>query len=97
VITLSDAMQKAEERKRTVFGDPPQGELRYSDGEQQDRLIMGGFDLDYEELTTRTLAVADFFVGQIHQNTLATLFSSCWVDGLLTGMIYARMVDKEDG
>ena len=87
---LAQAMEAAEARKQAALGGEANG-LVYSDGELQDRMLLGGFDLDYDELSETATRVADYFAHMALMVGLRSLFTSAWVDGLLTGLLAATL------
>jgi hypothetical protein len=86
---LQAALEAADERKRAVLQDPPDG-IHLTAGDLQDRAIFLGFDIDYTELVEISHRAAALYAHQAMTLPLVPLFLSCWVDGLLIGLFAAK-------
>lgn len=91
---LFDAMVAADARKAAVFDD----EVASSLTEQECRSVFIGTDIDAREAWTMaeqaaTAMVAAVVLGKIKQSMA---LQSAWVDGVLTGVLFAQGVARED-
>lgn len=86
-------MEAALQRKMAVTGTEAAGdpEIVYSRGEQDNRAMFSGFDIEHDELKGSSLAVGDFYAENARLIGLRPLFVSCWCDGLLTGLMLANL------
>jgi hypothetical protein len=90
-------MEAANERKMAALGATEDETTRLGFGsELSDRAVFGGFDIGYDELTSTSIAVGDFYAKNTHSLGLHPLFVSCWCDGLLTGLLLASLPPTSD-
>lgn len=92
MISLSKAIDQAEDRKVAVMGESPG--LHFSPSEEHDRLVFSGLDIDYDELQQVGLSVSRYFHGQSAGVPLLPLFAAAWVDGLLIGLLAAQQKES---
>jgi hypothetical protein len=89
---LTNAIEAANERKLAV-GLPDDGTLKFTESTTEDRMVFGGFDLDYDEVAKAVEAAGSFFTMQAcGEHPLIPLFRACWADGLLTGLMVPNNV-----
>lgn len=62
--------------------------------EDDSRLLVSGFDIDYEELLSFKKKIAAGSFEAAIDNPLPEVFSGMWVDGLITGIIYQELREK---
>lgn len=92
--TLIDAFNALEERKKAVLGDDPG--LTFSASTEADSLIMSGFDLDHSEVDALGGAAGTLFFHASEQIPLPLVMKGAWVEGLLIGCMFSRLVQQED-
>jgi len=92
---LTDAIEAAEERKRSALGSPEENEgaRLVATPESNLLLVLNGYDIDkeeYSELVTR----AGFFFSHLaaaSEESMHSLFSASWADAFLVGLMYAKL------
>jgi hypothetical protein len=90
---IARALEAAELRKQAAGVEAPSGtHLKFTSGEDMDRAIFSGFDIEYDELLQAVDNASWFFVQAALSTGLSTLFKACWSDGLLTGLMLAQQV-----
>lgn len=94
---IRDAVRAAEDRKYAagLSTSGPQ-QLVFSEGELNDRAIFGGFDIDYDELVATIGQAAAFFSAHAAMQPLIPLFSGCWADGFLVGLMVNSVAPHHD-
>lgn len=82
-------MKAANDRKIAAVG----GEegIVFADTQLQDRAVFSGFDIEYSELLSTSVHIAEFYSQNAHSIGLRPLFISSWCDGLLTGLLLASL------
>jgi hypothetical protein len=91
--SVEQAMQEAEDRKNSVFGEISGYAIDHPDRARA-RLMFMGFDVDLDELHETSTRVAAFFGPLTQVQGSVELFKGCWVDGLLTGLLLAQQLHE---
>lgn len=92
MITLSDAVDAMDERKVAVYGD---GDGLVYEGQQ--RRLMVGLDLDFDELhNIASLGASIWLTGLLTGACdIGEALRGLWADGVMTGLLLAEMRKKE--
>lgn len=97
MMTLRDAMAAVDARKTAVLGDEEPTEqtfygdgsvrLQYAADEDQDKAVLSGYDLDYDELMEVLDEMATFFCNVSHQVGLHLTFKAALAEALQLGLV----------
>ena len=91
MLTIRDAMEMLDDRKRAVMGpdpDPQDGvALQYADNPDQDRAILSGYDIDHDELLEVLKEWTEFFCDLSRIYGLEVCFRAALADAFQIGLI----------
>ena len=93
---LYRAIEAAENRKAAVLGEAEGPTLAVTNDTFQRLAMFNGFDISPEELEEVAIRVGYFFCHMAPTIGLRALFSSAYVDGLLTGLFLATASDSPE-
>lgn len=94
---LTDAVEASEARKAALFGEADSASVEIPDAFQK-RAIWSGFDIDQDELDEMAER-AGLYMARLAANSdmpLHKVFSTCWVDALLLGMLVNSLQKNRD-
>jgi len=90
------ALAAVESRKQAVFGGdgtgPPQTVVATP---FQQAALLGGFDIDMDQLEEISARAAAFFCDMSITAGLLPLFQGAWTDGLLVGLLLGQQSDDD--
>jgi hypothetical protein len=93
-VKMADAIRALDARKESVFG----GEFSTNLGEVRARQMFIGTDVDVVEAMAWAKAAACVFAIPLCDGEIdpVTALKGSWLDGLLTGLVFADLRSRED-
>ena len=98
MLSISEAMEIVDARRRTVLGDPPETDepvtLQYAQSVEQDKAILSGYDVDHDEMVEYIHTMSAFYghVAMTHGliPTLRCAIAEAFQIGLVKGADSAK-------